>query len=58
MCKEYPLCPYAYYETQKNGFKTLKCKKRKGLCLYSRYCSTLLKVIHTSAYEQCKEMNK
>lgn len=54
MCKEYPLCKEAYYEKQENGLTVLKCKKRNGLCLYSRYCSTLLKVIHTSAYEQCK----
>nr|DAQ36246.1 MAG TPA: hypothetical protein [Caudoviricetes sp.] len=58
MCKEYPLCKNAYYEKQENGFTVLKCKERNGLCLYSRYCSTLLKVIHTSAYEQCKDMNK
>lgn len=53
MYKEYPLCPFAYYDKQKNGLQTLKCNKTNKLCAYSRYCSLLLKVVHTSAYMQC-----
>ena len=58
MCTEYPLCKYAYYEKSENGLRVLNCGKNKNLCTYSRYCSTLLKVIHTSAYLQCGELNK
>lgn len=53
MCTEYPLCKYAYYEANKDGFMVLKCQKSNKPCAYSRYCSLLLKVIHTSAYNQC-----
>lgn len=53
-CKEYPLCKYAFYEKQPNKMVALKCKKSNKLCAYSRYCSSLLKVIHTSAYGNCE----
>ena len=49
-CIEYPLCKYAHYENE-----ALVCKTG-ALCPYQRYCSTLLKVIHTSAYKNCKEV--
>lgn len=52
-CKEYPLCKYAFYEKQPNKMVVLKCSKSNKLCAYSRYCSMLLKVIHTSTYESC-----
>lgn len=52
-CKEYPLCKYAFYEKQPNKMVVLKCNKSNELCAYSRYCSMLLKVIHTSTYENC-----
>lgn len=52
-CVEYPLCKNAFYEKQPNKMVVLKCKKSNELCRYSRYCSTLLKVIHTSAYKGC-----
>lgn len=52
-CKEYPLCKYAFYEKQPNTMVVLKCKKSNELCKYSRYCSTLFKIIHTSAYKGC-----
>lgn len=48
-CIEYPLCKYAHYE---NG--ALVCINGAP-CSFQRYCSTLLKVIHTSAYKTCKE---
>lgn len=51
--KEYPLCEYAFYEQQPNKMVMLKCNKTNGLCAYSRYCSLLLKVVHTSAYNNC-----
>ena len=35
-----------------------KCSKSNELCAYSRYCSMLLKVIHTSAYINCAFKNK
>ena len=49
-CIEYPLCKYAHYENE-----ALVCQTG-ALCPYQRYCSTLLKVIHTSAYKNCKEV--
>lgn len=52
-CKEYPLCKYAFYQKQENKLVVLKCEKSNELCAYSRYCSTLLKVIHTSNYQNC-----
>jgi hypothetical protein len=52
-CIEYPLCEYAFYEKQPNQIVVLKCNKSKELCAYSRYCSRLLKVIHTSTYKNC-----
>ncbi|MFR3182508.1 MAG: hypothetical protein ACLTPN_02695 [Clostridia bacterium] len=51
--EEYPLCKYAFYEKQPNRMVVLKCSKSNELCAYSRYCSRLLKVIHTSAYRNC-----
>lgn len=57
-CKEYPLCEYAKYETNPNNMIFLKCSKNNGLCVYSRYCSTLLKIIHTSSYTSCPIKNK
>lgn len=53
MVKDYPLCEYAFYEKQPNKMMVLKCRKSNELCAYSRYCSMLLKVIHTSAYKNC-----
>lgn len=53
MNKEYPLCKYAFYEKQPNKMIVLKCSKNNKLCSYSRYCSRLLKVVHTSAYKNC-----
>ena len=58
MCTEYPLCKYAFYEKQPNKLVVLKCSKSNELCAYSRYCSMLLKVIHTSAYVNCAFQNK
>lgn len=58
MCTEYPLCKYAFYEKQPNKLVVLKCSKSNELCAYSRYCSMLLKVIHTSAYVNCAFKNK
>ena len=48
-CIEYPLCKYAHYE---DG--ALVCITGAP-CAFQRYCSSLLKVIHTSAYKTCKE---
>jgi hypothetical protein len=48
-CIDYPLCKYAHYE---DG--ALVCSTGAP-CTFQRYCSTLLKVIHTSAYKTCKE---
>lgn len=53
MPKDYPLCKYAFYEKQPNKMMVLKCNKTNELCSYSRYCSRLLKVVHTSAYKNC-----
>lgn len=52
-CTEYTLCKNAYYEKQPNKMVVLKCNKTNELCAYSRYCNTLLKVIHTSSYVNC-----
>lgn len=52
MTKEYPLCEYAFYAPTNKG-TVLKCSKRNGLCIYSRYCGMLFKVIHTKGYENC-----
>lgn len=52
-CIEYPLCKYAFYEQQENKMVVLKCSKSNELCAFSRYCSMRMKVIHTSAYENC-----
>lgn len=52
-CKEYPLCKYAFYEIQPNKLKVLKCNKSNELCAHSKYCSRMLKVIHTSTYVNC-----
>lgn len=58
MCKQYPLCEFAYYEKQPNKMVVLKCSKTNNLCAYSRYCSELLKVIHTSSYVNCAVKKK
>lgn len=52
-CNEYSLCKNAYYEAQPNKFIIIKCKLNSDICLYSRYCNSLLKVVHTSSYTQC-----
>lgn len=52
-CEEYPLCKNAFYEKQPNNVVVLKCGLSNELCKYSRYCSTLFKIIHTSAYKGC-----
>ena len=52
-CNDYPLCRNAYYESQPNKLIILKCRLNNNICPYSRYCSYLLKVVHTSAYTQC-----
>ena len=49
-CIEYPLCKYAHYE--KDG--TILCINGRQ-CKFQRYCSSLLKYIHTSAYKTCEE---
>ena len=51
--RDYPLCRYAFYETQPNNIVVLKCQKSNKICAYSRYCSMLLKVVHTEAYTNC-----
>ena len=51
-CIEYPLCKYAHYG--KNG--DLLCISGRP-CTFQKYCSSLLKNIHTSSYRSCKEMN-
>lgn len=52
-CNEYTLCKNAYYEQQPSKLIILKCKADRDICPYSKYCSSLLKIIHTSAYMQC-----
>lgn len=54
----YPLCQYAFYEVQNNKMLVLKCKKSNELCIHSRYCSMLLKAVHTSTYKDCAIKDK
>lgn len=49
-CIEYPLCKYASYG--EGG--ALLCN-RDHPCTFQKYCTTLLKNIHTSAYKNCEE---
>ena len=49
-CIEYPLCQYARY-----GEGGLLYCQDNCPCTFQRYCSSLLKNIHTSAYKSCKE---
>lgn len=52
-CTDYPLCRNAYYESQIDGVMLLKCRLNDDVCVYSRYCNSLLRIIHTSSYTQC-----
>lgn len=58
MPKEYPLCEYARYDKRKGKVTTLVCEKKQGLCMYSRYCGVLFKVVHTPAYQNCALRDK
>lgn len=52
-CIDYPLCKYAHYD--ESG--ALVCETGAP-CGFQRYCSTLLKVVHSSSYRTCKEAKK